>query len=147
MTKLIMRRSGTFLCRWNSTDGKCGTRDHLTPVYHYECVIEALPVLDQNGFLMDQLDIDKYFQNRYYGDQVPTYSLHNPTGTPSHPPRSCEQIALNAINDITYLLRGHLNKTHGAMDVGSIVKSVRVSVGVDQQAVMTAEWTPDKSRK
>ena len=143
-TKLIMRRSGEFQADWAHGGGKCGTETNLQTTYFYDCTVEARPSLDKNDFLIDQLDIDKYFQNRYKSrrpsDQFLGYTIIK------HSPRSCERIALNAVNDIALMLNDHFMKHHDS-PVGLIVTSLKVSIGFNQRAVMTAEWTPDKRRR
>ena len=60
--KLILNRNGKFGYRWLSTDNMCGTIMTTEPVYNYACHIETADILDKHGFIMDQLDVDKYFQ-------------------------------------------------------------------------------------
>lgn len=137
-TKLVMRRNGNFQCHWAHADGKCGADTNLSPKYFYECEIVAIPSLDQHDFLIDQLDIDKYFQTRYtpIDDYETTYKSV---------PKSCERIALNAITDISVLLNRHFQANHGS-SMERIVTRLRVSIGFNSQAVMTAEWTPEQKK-
>lgn len=125
-TKLTMRRDGTFKCDFIRTAGKCGSILEQCPEYYYECEIVAKPILDENDFLIDQLDIDEYFQKRYKC---------------GHQPQSCERIALNAIDDIKFMLAGHL-RFHQNRDIEQIVYSIRISIGFNSDIAMTAEWTP-----
>jgi hypothetical protein len=132
--KLIMTREGGFVCHWITPHGKCGTSKDIRSTYFYKCVIEAKPVLDSNGFLFDQLEIDKYFQRRYRDDP------------PGSVPRSCENIAMNAVADITNLLAVRMMEEHGA-PLDKIIERLEVSIGADSQAMMTCVWEPPKKQR
>ena len=129
--KLIMNRNGEFRCKWSSANGKCGADPVTAATYFYSCEIEASPTLDRNDFLLDQLDIDRYFQGRYPID---------------HQPRSCERIALNAVNDILRIIGTHMAAEHGA-SATDVIYRLKVSIGFDSRAVMTAEWTRPRGKR
>lgn len=134
--KLVLQRRGSFRCHWASTGSVCGVNVEPTPTYEYLCKIETGVVLDKNGFIIDQLDIDKYFKTKYsegmdLGQRIKLF-----------PPKSCELIALDAVTDIKRLVETHMMKTTGASHLFKIAVTVRFG----QDAQMTAEWTPEKSK-
>lgn len=125
--KLTMKRHGSFRCRWTSTNGKCGIGTDTTPIYTYACHIETADILDQNGFIYDQLQIDEYFQKKYNDGNY-------------RPALSCEKLAVNAVNDIKYMIESHMLKNSGL----SVIYKIAVTIGVDNgNASMTAEWVPE----
>jgi len=134
--KLTMNRRGNFRCNWSSADNKCGTGTELTPAYAYHCHIETADILDQHGFIIDQLEIDKYFQTKYYGNQ-PAWK--------TTPAQSCEKIALNAVNDIKRMIENHMLSNHGM----SVIYRIAVTISLSDQsspAQMTAEWLPEATK-
>lgn len=140
--KLIMKRNGNFKCNWRSADGKCGADTDLSPMYYYDCHIEAAAdILDSHGFIVDQLEIDRYFQQRYDGTPK---NFRQPDVCPdfNHHPQSCERIALNAVVELKQMIEKHLIKETGV----ARLHKVSVSIGFNNLAVMTAEWTPEKAR-
>lgn len=147
---LILKRAGAFHAQWESLDGVCGTAGDSTRNYTYECVIVAdAAVLDANGFIIDQLDVDAYFQNQYSGfksdSSKPTtnYNGYN-TKYASKPilykPLSCERIAIGAVNDILKLVKNHGCKV-SRLSVSIALASSQVA---SQVASMTCEWAEEK---
>lgn len=143
---LILKRAGAFHAQWESLDGVCGTAGDSTRNYTYECVIVAdAAVLDANGFIIDQLDVDAYFQNQYSGfksdSSKPTtnYNGYN-TKYASKPilykPLSCERIAIGAVNDILKLVKNHGCKVSRL--------SVPIALASSPVASMTCEWAEEK---
>jgi len=135
--KLIMKRVGKFECSWRNAENKCGVGEDLNPWYSYQCYIEAdSRILDAHGFIIDQLDVDKYFQDKYK-------FARNALGYPSFQPaaKSCEQIALASVRDIKQMVENHMHKTLG----WSKLYCIRVTIGVlfNETATLTAEWTPE----
>lgn len=124
--KLTMDRRGQFRCNWLHTHGKCGIGTDMAPVYHYRCVIETADILDQNGFIYDQLSIDEYFRRRYERQQKPL---------------SCERLAANAVVDVKHMIENHMLKHSGMSVIYKI--SVTISLEENGPAQMTAEWTPE----
>lgn len=88
--KMILRRRGQFACHWKSAENKCASGDNLHPKYTYEVELVSTAELDPHGFLIDQISLDKYFQERYIGVNG------------GHEPKSCENIA-PAVSDILNL--------------------------------------------
>jgi hypothetical protein len=122
--KLKMVRKGTFQCYWKSTENMCGLSGSQAPSYNYVCEIECGPVLDKHGFLVDQLDVDKYFQEKYR------------KGFPQ-PARSCERTAMECLNDVKYMVETHMMKSWGYSDI----RRIAVTIFVNEVAAMTAEWS------
>ena len=142
--KLFMNRNGDFKCNWNSTENMCGTIENLNPIYSYACVIETGDILDTQDFVFDQLNVDKYFQEKYKEAVVhsPSYRGGNHI-TRRHAPRSCERIAIDAVNDIRRMLEKHM-LSHA--DLAVIYRiAVTISFG-PKHAAITAEWVPDAAK-
>lgn len=141
--KLTMKRNGEFTCHWINADGMCGVGTELNPRYRYECNIETGDILDKNDFIIDQLDVDRYFQQKY-GKQfgvVVQPEWDNRFGTfnyTKHRARSCERIALDAVTDIKNMVETHM-LSHSGM---SVVYRIAVTISFGDQATMTAEWVP-----
>lgn len=139
--KLILNRKGEFPCHWLSTDNMCGTINTTEPIYSYDCRIETADILDSHGFIMDQLMVDDYFQKRY------THTPEERRGIRSrqrHHAVSCEQIAINGVNEIKRMLEDHMLKETGISVIYKI--AVTISFG-PKHASITAEWTPDVDKE
>lgn len=128
--KLLLKRKGTFHAHWNSTHRMCGVptksysgRELLSYQYSYECLIEAGTKLDSNGFIIDQLKVDEYFNTKY--EKV-------------GPAKSCEIIAQHAVKDIADML-----KDNGMKEVYRIA----VTVAFNELASMTCEWVKPEAKK
>lgn len=128
--KLTMNRKGTFTCNWSSIDGKCGIGPSLSPTYTYHCILETGNILDPNGFVFDQLLLDRYFNSKY------AYI---------HKPQSCEKIATTACEDIKRMVENHMLNTSGVSAIYRI--SVTIGLGTDGPASLTAEWVPDAAKQ
>lgn len=119
---LCLKRKGNFLADWQSTKGMCGTPRFDTDTYvqyNYECIIEAdHSELDSNGFLIDQLEVNKYFEVKYKTRKKA---------------QSCERIAIEAVKEIADLLYAN-----GHRKVNRIAVTV-APTGVEL-ASMTCEW-------
>lgn len=136
--KLILNRKGEFPCHWLSTDNMCGTINTTEPIYSYDCRIETADILDKQGFIMDQLMVDDYFQKRY------THSEGRYRQRQRHNAVSCEQIAINGVNEIKRMLEDHMLKETGISVIYKI--AVTISFG-PKHASITAEWTPDVDKE
>jgi len=140
--KLIMNRNGDFTCNWSSMDNMCGTIATLNPVYSYSCVIETGDILDKQDFVFDQLNVDKYFQDKYKAAPYPPHT--NSRDVRRHKPRSCERIAIDAVNNIREMLEKHML---GHADMSVIYRiAVTISFG-PKHASITAEWRPDAAKE
>jgi hypothetical protein len=127
--RLVLRRKGTFNANWSDTHTMCGFPEEILGTkilsyrYNYECTIEADSSLDTDGFIIDQLALDRYFQVKYHHRQVA---------------KSCERLALQAVKDVAELLR-----TKGMTSVFRIA----VTISFNDLASMTAEWTKENDSK
>jgi len=123
--KFILKRGGQFKCHWSNYDGRCGTDKNPIQTYNFLCQIETSDKLDKNGFIVDQLDVNETFQKLFYP---------NP-----HPAKSCELIAMHALEAIRTLVYTH------SPDIRIYRVAVSISVptppGVIGEAAITAEWT------
>lgn len=129
--KLLLKRKGTFHAHWNSTHRMCGVptrsysgRELLSYQYSYECLIEAGTKLDSNGFIIDQLKVDEYFNTKY--EKV-------------GPAKSCEIIAQHAVKDIADMLKDN--------DGMKEVYRIAVTVAFNELASMTCEWVKPEAKK
>lgn len=111
-----MRRVGQFLAKWTTDHTKCGPKT-AQPIYTYEVNIECDPVLDSNGFIIDNLTIHEYF--------VKTY------GTIPRPAVSCERMAAHGVKSIK----------RECDRVGTKVRKIAVTVSGMPGAELTAEWS------
>jgi hypothetical protein len=125
--KLTMNRRGEFRCNWYDTTNKCGVGPETNPNYQYHCHIETADILDQNGFVFDQLKIDEYFQQKYRAIQSA---------------KSCERLAVNACDDIKRMIENHM-LMHSGM---SVIYRISVTIGLGP-AQMTAEWVPEAAKQ
>jgi hypothetical protein len=124
--KLTMDRKGKFQCNWLTTHRKCGAGADTKPIYEYRCIVETADILDSNGFIYDQLEIDTYFKNRYKRKQKAL---------------SCEYLAINAVMNVKRLIQSHLEKSGAGK---SAIHRIAVTISLeDGPAQMTAEWTPE----
>lgn len=119
--KIILKRVGTFKCNWRSGDNVCGHGIAGPQEYNYSCeIVSDDEYLDKHGFIVDQLDVDKVFQNMFHPQR--------------HEPKSCEKMALMLVQQIKYL----------ALDSGPVRVTVSVGpippLGVVGEASITAEW-------
>jgi len=115
---LRMRREGEFVANWSDVHTGCGTPKLGPNVYRYVCEIESTrESLDENGFILDNMEVDAYFQS-VYSARVPA--------------KSCERIAINAVEHIRRMLRDPLR--------------VAVTIYGSPQAGLTAEWQAQVDR-
>lgn len=126
--KLKMIRRGRFECHWRTTENMCGITSSNTPSYNYVCEIECGPVLDQHGFMIDQLDVDKYFQTKWSA---------RAGGYTGHIALSCEKMALACVDDVKYLVEAHMMKAAGFSEIHRL----SVTISFNETAAMTAEWS------
>lgn len=131
--KLTMKRKGSFRCDWTNTHNKCGIGTDTNPVYQYDCLIETADILDEQGFVFDQLEIDTYFQQKYAGRSL----ISGYANKTSHPAKSCEIIALDAVRDVKRMIENHM-LGHSGM---SLIYRIAVTISFGDQAMLTAEWT------
>lgn len=75
---------------------------------------------------MDQLSIDKYFQERYVGVNG------------GYEPKSCENIAFEAVHDIIHLFAAE--RDISIFKIENVLERVSVTIGAGTPASMTAEW-------
>lgn len=122
--KFSMKRSGSFRANWIDTHNVCGVNPTTRPVYNYNCELETTDKLDENGFIMDNLLVDKYFQANY-ASWLPVLPL------------SCELIAKRAVENLVRMLEDH--------DQNPI--RVAVTVGGSTEAMLTCEWQQETKRK
>lgn len=134
--KLTLNRSGKFPCHWLSTDNMCGTIHTTEPIYSYNCIIETADILDKRGFVMDQLDVNNYFQKRYTQDKRGRQTKHAAV--------SCEQIAINAVNEIKHMLESHFLKNSGISVIYRLAVTISFGPG---DASITAEWRPESDKQ
>lgn len=125
--KLKMVRRGSFRANWSTHENMCGIALSSNPTYNYVCEIECGTVLDKHGFMIDQLDVDSFFQTRY------TYSMRKPDG---HKARSCEVMAIECCEDVKYMVESHMMKATG----NSEIHRIAVTIFFNETAAMTAEW-------
>lgn len=123
--RFILKRAGQFKCHWSNFDGRCGTDPNPIQTYNYLCQIETNDALDENGFIVDQIDVNAAFQNQYHPKP--------------HKAKSCELIALEMVTAIQMLVHKQSSKK---------IKVYRVAVSIDAippagvigDASITAEW-------
>jgi hypothetical protein len=123
--RITLRRSGMFKCNWSDFGNRCGTDPQPIQEYRYQCEIETTDVLDEQGFIVDQLDVNNTMQQLFYPE--PTHA------------RSCERIAIAAVFSMLKLINER-----------SVAKAYRVTIGVGvvvpknskEDALITAEWRP-----
>ena len=118
-----MVRRGTFRANWNTTENMCGITLSTNPTYNYICEIECGTVLDQHGFMIDQLDIDRYFRKKFE-----TFN-----GVKA---LSCERMAIICCEDVKYMVESHMMKATG----GSEIHRIAVTIFFNETTAMTAEW-------
>src|SRR5579859_7836789 len=125
--KLKMVRRGNFTANWKTTENMCGVTESHNPTYNYVCEIECGTILDEHGFMIDQLDVDRYFQVKFAA------SRRNPNGVNA---LSCERMAIICCDDVKYMVESHMMKATG----GSEVHRIAVTIFFNETAAMTAEW-------
>jgi hypothetical protein len=125
--KLKMVRRGSFKANWYNTQNMCGVTESKNPTYHYVCEIECGTVLDAQGFMIDQLDVDRFFQVRFAASQ------RSPMGQMA---LSCERMAIACCEDVKYMVESHMMQSTGASEVHRIA----VTISFNDTAAMTAEW-------
>lgn len=125
--KLKMVRRGSFRANWSTHENMCGIALSSNPAYNYVCEIECGTVLDKHGFMIDQLDVDRFFQTRY------AYSTREPGG---HKARSCEVMAIECCDEVKYMVESHMMRATG----GSEIHRIAVTIFFNDTAAMTAEW-------
>lgn len=123
--QLTLKRAGTFTANWNSGSNVCGHGKSGEQTYNYSCeIVSDSKHLDPHGFIVDQLDVDRTFRDKYYLSSYPV---------------SCEQMAIAFVYEIQTMVIKH-------QGVGT-VKRVVVSVGpippkgYKGEAAIIAEWT------
>lgn len=110
-TTLTLTRRGSFIVEEaDRRDTQCGVKG--TQKFFYKVELTCTPeALDENGFLIDQLEIKNYMVERHRQmDEFP----------------SCERLALRCLDEIRPMCKG--------------VMAMRVTVGAGPEAYMTAEW-------
>lgn len=122
--RFSMKRSGSFRANWIDTQNVCGVNPTTRPNYNYHCELETTDKLDDNGFIMDNLLVDKYFQSKY-ASYWPVMPL------------SCELIAKRAVENLVRMLEDH----------GQTPIRVAVTVGGSTEAMLTCEWQQETKRK
>jgi hypothetical protein len=125
--KLKMVRRGSFAENGVTTENMCGVTQSSNPTYNYVCEIECGTILDSHGFMIDQLDVDRYFQVKFAA------SLKNPQGVTGI---SCERMAIVCLEDVKYMVESHMMKSTG----GSEIHRIAVTIYFNDTAAMTAEW-------
>lgn len=118
ITCFKMRREGQFLAKWSREETKCGPAE-AQPIYQYACDIVAAPELNDSGFIIDNLEVHRYFLNTY--------------GTRPLPAISCERMAAHGVKSIKRMC-----ETEGVTLI-----SISVSVSGMTGAWLTAEWRND----
>lgn len=109
-----MERDGQFLAKWTNEATKCGPAS-AQPIYQYKCVLVCAPSLDENGFIIDNLQIHDYFV-KTYGKALPAVS--------------CERMAAHAVKTIKRMCQKD----------GLAIEQVSVSISGMPGAWLTAEW-------
>lgn len=118
---ITLRRRARFVvlsCR-GSRDNQCGSRG--TSEFEYEVRITTDPVISPEGFIIDSLEVKRYFEERFGNvDVLP----------------SCEVMAMRACEDLSAL-------------VGETCQRIEVEVGTDALAGLSAVWErpPRKSSR
>lgn len=111
-TTLKLTRRGSFTVEQaKDTATQCGLEGTQKLFYRVEitCTPDAL---DENGFLIDQLEIHKYMTERHRTmDKFP----------------SCERLSLQCLEEIRAMCSG--------------VLEMEVTVGMNEKAFMTAHWS------
>lgn len=118
ITCFKMLREGEFLANWTTMATKCGPLT-AQPIYKYVCDITTAPQLDENGFILDNLEIHNYF--------VKTYSKQLPAV-------SCERMAAHAVKTIRLM----------ATRIQLPLISVSVSISGMPGAWLTATYNSNK---
>ncbi len=121
---LTLKRAGTFKCMWNSGEGVCGHGQPGPQEYNYVCEIETNAGLDENGFIVDQLDVNHTFQTMFW-----------PLGVS---PISCERLAVHAVYQIKDLVSKNMNVKIYRVTVGIGVIPPK---GVKGEALISATWS------
>lgn len=124
ITKFKMKRSGSFQANWLSNENVCGVDPSKRPVYTFECEMETTNQLDEQGFIVDNNEVVRYFTDKYSGPE-PVAS------------KSCERIARAAVAHFLRMLDDH----------GQTPLRVAVSVSAMSQATLTCEWAEDYQDK
>lgn len=121
--RIILKRSGIFKCNWSTFDNRCGTDPKPEQTYKYACEVETGTGLDEHGFVIDQVAVNRIFQDMFYPEP--------------HTARSCERIALKALDDIS-----RLAVSNPAVDLYRITVGVGAipPKGVVGDAMIYAEW-------
>lgn len=117
MITFSMRREGQFTARFNTRGNQCGTGGQQ--IYTYLCEIEVGEKLDNRGFILDNYEVQGYFDRTYASDQ---------------PAQSCERIAQIAASHFADLLQRN----------GREAQRVSVTIRGSAFAGLTASWTPEK---
>lgn len=125
--KLKMVRRGNFKANWTTSENMCGVTVSPNPTYNYVCEIECGTILDEHGFMIDQLDVDRYFQVKFAA------SHQQPSGVKA---LSCERMAIICCSDVKYMVESHMMKATG----GSEIHRIAVTIFFNETAAMTAEW-------
>ena len=124
--KLTLRRSGTFKANWRTGDGVCGHGEPGKQEYNYICeLVSDSTFLDQNGFIIDQLEVNQVFQTTFYPK--------------ASDPLSCEEMALMFVNLIHYLATSHVRSVDAVSRVTVGVGAIPPP-GVRGEALISAEW-------
>jgi hypothetical protein len=122
--RITLKRSGTFKCHWSNFDNRCGTDRQPIQEYRYECEIETDDNLDEHGFVVDQLDVNRTMQELMFPGPYEAVS--------------CEKLTQIAVARMKILVMNH--------HAGEVYR-VRVGVGVippknvKGEAMIYAEWT------
>jgi hypothetical protein len=110
---LTLTRRGSFRIRHVGNDAtQCGLRGTRKLFFRVEVTCDE-SALDENGFIVDQLEILRLMRERHAVMQTMP---------------SCERLALDCCREIEKLCKG--------------VKKIRVSIGAGKFAFITAEHTP-----
>lgn len=83
---MTIRRSGQITVDTMAGTPHCGTKDKLDIMYEVECRCTS-DSIDTNGFLFDQINIDKYFQT------IEAVSI------------SCERLTLKTARDLLKMVK------------------------------------------
>lgn len=110
---LSLRRHARFTVHScsGSRDNQCGAAN--TTDFTYTVVITTDPVVDEHGFIIDSLDVKRYFEEAFGNIQgdLP----------------SCERMCMQAATDLAAL-------------VGHTCRKVEVQIGTDALAGLSAVW-------
>ena len=110
---LSLRRHARFTVHScsGSRDNQCGAAN--TTDFTYTVVITTDPVVDEHGFIIDSLDVKRYFEEAFGNIQ---------SDLPS-----CERMCMQAATDLAAL-------------VGRPCQRVEVQIGTDALAGLSAVW-------